>query len=201
MGLRTVVAFVAVVFFLCAGALVSRIALTAGLVRQNQRVLTTMCISRFVSPALEERKKKGLLTGGDLERMYGLTVRQTDRILSAATSSRPFDVGCVLSLEGALVDLTTILGYSFAALAGEIGKNAPKPKVVQECVGLTFHESLVPLGWGDLSSEMERLSEARFEDIALKFMEGDFFSVPARTGSDMLLQVRPKFKLGSIISS
>ena len=160
-----------------------------------------MCISRFVSPALEERKKKGLLTSGDLERMYGLTVRQTDRILSAATSSRPFDVGCVLSLEGALLDLTTILGYSFAALAGEIGKSAPQPKVVQECVGLTFHESLVPLGWGDLSSEMQRLSEVRFEEIALKLMEGDLFNVPARTGSEALLQVNRLTSYQKVINS
>ena len=104
--------------------------------------------AKYISPALEERLKNGLLTSGDLDRMFGLSIRQTERIMKE--ERRAFAIGVSVSLENALVDMSVPVGYAFAALCPEIGESTPSPLRVKETLGLTFKEALIALGWAKL---------------------------------------------------
>ena len=72
---------------------------------------------RFIPPLLEAKLLQGQITPQDLERMFGLTetdVEVINRITSIGYA------GVIFDLDTALVDLTTVFGYSLATLAGEL---------------------------------------------------------------------------------
>ena len=149
---------------------------------------------KYIAPALEQRLKSGLVTAGDLERMFGLSVRQTERILHE--TSRPFDIGVVVSLESVLVDLTVPAGYAWAALSPEIGQRTPNPLRVKEVTGLTFREALPVLDWGALPASVLPKAEARYHEILQQFLESDVFPVKAREGAaDLLQRLRQRTRL------
>ena len=140
---------------------------------------------KYIAPALERRLKDGLLTAGDLERMFGLGVRQTERVLQE--TSRPFDIGVVVSLESVLVDMTIPAGYAFAALSSEVGQSTPNPLRVKEATGLTFKESVAALGWDALPASVLPKAEARYYEILEQFMASDLFPTTLREGAAELL--------------
>lgn len=142
--------------------------------------------SKYITPALEKRLQDGILTSGDLERMFGLSVRQTDRILQE--TNKPFNIGVIVSLESALVDMAIPTSYAFAALCSEIGKSTPEPAAVKETVGLTFTEALVPLGWATLPPNVIPKAEARYYDILSKILAGEMFPLRVRPGAAQLLE-------------
>ena len=129
--------------------------------------------------------KLGVLTNGDLERMFGLTVRQTERIIK---ESSPFEIGVVVSLEGALIDMSKPVGYAWAALSGEIGQRTPDPVAVREATGLTFRETLVALGYSTVAPNVVPKAEARFNEILEQFIKSDMFPMQVRPGAAQALE-------------
>ena len=140
---------------------------------------------RYIPPPLQQRLDEGILTQGDLERMFGLGVRETERILKE--TSRPFDIGVSVSLESILVDLSLPVGYAFAALCSEVGQPTPNPMLVKETLGLTFKEAIVVLGWATLPSSVIPKAEERYFEILDQFINSDLFPVKAREGATQLL--------------
>ena len=141
--------------------------------------------AKYISPALEERLKNGLLTSGDLDRMFGLSVRQTERIMKE--ERRAFAIGVSVSLENALVDMSVPVGYAFAALCPEIGESTPSPLRVKETLGLTFKEALIALGWAKLPDNVFPKAEARYYEILDEFISNGLFPVFPRDGAAKLL--------------
>ena len=72
---------------------------------------------RFITPLLEAKLLQGQITPQDLERMFGLTESDVD-VINRITSVGY--AGVIFDLDTALVDLTTVFGYSLATLAGEL---------------------------------------------------------------------------------
>ena len=93
-------------------------------------------------------------------------------------------VGAVFSLEGVLVDLRTVLQYSYNILAEDLRRDQPTALQVNDVTGMSFAESLVALQWG-VPKESVPAVERRFGDILLKIVD----AVPVSTfaGAEMLL--------------
>ena len=72
---------------------------------------------RFIPPLLEAKLLQGQITPQDLERMFGLTETDVD-VINRITSIGY--AGVIFDLDTALVDLTTVFGYSLATLAGKL---------------------------------------------------------------------------------
>lgn len=139
--------------------------------------------SRFIPPLLEERLQRGQLTPQDLERMFGLTETDIDVIQRPATKGY---AGVVFDLDTALVDLTTVLGYSLAALGGEMDQPTPHPLDVRDTAGNSMKDTVLALQWGvDVTGPAFARCEERFYTILHKFM--DALPVTAVPGAAALL--------------
>ena len=139
--------------------------------------------SRYIPPLLEERLRAGQLTSQDLERMFGLTETDVEVIQRPAAAGY---AGVVLDLDTALVDLTTVLGYTLAALGGELGQPTPHPLDVRDTAGNSLKDTVLALHWTvPVTGPALALCEERFYATMHRFM--DALPVTALPGAAAVL--------------
>lgn len=139
-----------------------------GYVKYSEHTIRTRIAydKRFISSSMEERINNGQLTAGDLERLFTPSSRELENLQSISTTGF---IGAVISLE-TLVDLDSVLGYSYAALAAEFGETAPHPREVRDVVGSPLKDAIRSLGWARLPSNWPANLDERFENIVSKFV-------------------------------
>lgn len=120
--------------------------------------------SRFISDVTKERIKNGKITMKELDKIYEPTKNELE------SAQHPIAKGfaaVIVSLEGVMVNVDSAVGYSWAALAADLGFAPPSAREIKDIVGLDFEASILALGW-NLPNEVSQYSK-RFYEI-LKFM-------------------------------
>jgi hypothetical protein len=122
---------------------------------------------RYVSPLMETRLKEGMLTPRDLDRMF--TVTDDDFEYIERKGIKGF-AGVVFGLDSCLVDMASVVGYTYAAFAADLGQPVPDPVVVRDILGSSLREGILALGW-TIPLEKIPMLRTRFYEIMDKFMD------------------------------
>jgi len=116
---------------------------------------------------MQERLDKGMLSVFDLERLFAPTEREQQVIMTPSCTGF---VGVVFSLEGCLLDLETVYGYTYASFAADVGQSVPVPSQVRDIIGCaSLYEACVSLRW-PLSKEIVAKCEDRFFELFEKYL-------------------------------
>jgi hypothetical protein len=70
-------------------------------------------------------------TSSDLDRIYRIKSHEISDINHPV--SKGFG-GFIFSLEGSLVDVSKLIGYSYSILAGDLHQNAPNPVLLNDLI-------------------------------------------------------------------
>ena len=129
-----------------------------------------------------ERKSLQVTTLYEINRMFRLSAGTIDNIVRSHAVGY---TGVILSLDSCLVDLSSVLGYSFAILAGDLDQTVPDPQAVKDVVGCTFKDCTIALGW-NIPPELMSKYESRFFTIVDMLL--DKFPIEPRMGAEQLIE-------------
>ena len=127
---------------------------------------------RFISDAMLKRIYEGTLSPRDVSSMFPLNYLD-ERALSAGTVHKLRETNracCMIGLESALMDTTTLLNHGFGILANELGLPAPSSTNVTSCYGLSLHQYFIAFQW-PWEICCNKNVETKFVDIIEKLLQ------------------------------
>lgn len=99
---------------------------------------------RFIPSGMEARIADGRATMADLDRTFGLTKAEKEYIFRSGSAGY---VTAIINLETAMIDLSTVIGYSLAVMAGELHQKTPSPLDVRDVCGSPLRDCMLSVGW------------------------------------------------------